>query len=120
MPATLAQVLLALGIAHTVFGLVRFRAPLADALRAGFVGQFEGHEARRAAFWFLAFGGLLMLAGQLALRAAASGDLPAFTLTGLYMLAIALVGVPAFPKSPLWLPLLLAPAFIACGQGWLR
>jgi len=120
MPAILAQVLLALGIAHIVFGIVRFREPLADAMRAGFVGRFAESEARRTAFWFIAFGPLLMLVGQLALHAAASGDLPAFTLTGFYMLALGVIGVLAFPKSPLWLPLLLSPAFLACGLGWLR
>ena len=63
----------ALGLAHIVFGLIRFRGPATEVLAAGFYDQFR-HRGRRAAFWFLLCGVLLMLAGQLALRAVAAGD----------------------------------------------
>ncbi|MES2583752.1 MAG: DUF6463 family protein [Pseudomonadota bacterium] len=49
-----------LGIAHIVFGLVRFSGPVADAIAAGFIGQFAEPE-RRTAFWFLIFGRPLVL-----------------------------------------------------------
>lgn len=108
-----AWAIVALGLAHLVFGLVRFRAPLAEAVDAGFIGQFRQSEARRAAFWFLMCAPLLVLAGHLALRAIAAGDAGVLRVIGFYALGSSLVGVAAFPASPLWSLLLLSLVLIA-------
>ncbi len=117
MGVVVAWCLFALGVAHLLFGLVRYRQPLAQAVGAGFIGQFAATEARRTAFWFLIFALPVMLAGQLALRAAGNGDLATLRLIGGYLLAIALIGVAAFPKSPFWGALLLAPLLLVVGHG---
>lgn len=119
MPLLLAWSLFGLGLAHIVFGLVRFRAPLRAAFAAGFVGQFAATEDRRTAFWFLIFAIPLMLAGHLAVHAVRIADLWTLRLIGFYLLPASVIGVLAFPKSPLWAPLLLAPLFIAAGYGLL-
>lgn len=108
-----------LGIAHIVFGLVRFGGPVADALNAGLIGQFAEPEVRRTAFWFLIFGPLLMLAGQVGIHAVAKGDLALLKMVGIYAFATAVIGVAAFPRSPFWAPLVVAPALIAAGYGWI-
>jgi len=109
-----AWALVALGLVHIAFGFVRFKLPLAEAFNAGFVDQFKHSEARRAAFWFLMCGPLLVLAGHLALRALAAGDPGALRVIGFYALGSSLVGIAAFPASPLWSLLLLSLVLIAC------
>ena len=108
-----------LGIAHIVFGLVRYKGPVADAVTAGFVGKFAAPEVRRTAFWFLIFGPLLMLAGQVGVHAVAQSDLVLLRLLGIYAFITAVLGAAAFPKSPFWAPLVVAPVLIAVGYGWL-
>lgn len=53
MSKVVAWAVFVLGIAHIVFGIVRFKVPLAEAVAAGFVDQFKAHETRRTAFWFI-------------------------------------------------------------------
>ncbi len=108
-----------LGILHIVFGLVRYRGPVLDAVSAGFVGKFAMPEIRRTAFWFLIFGPLLMLAGQVGIHAVGHGDLALLRMLGLYAFITAVLGVAAFPKSPFWAPLLVSPVLIAAGYGLL-
>ena len=108
-----------LGIGHIVFGLVRYKGPVADALAAGFIGKFAKPEVRRTAFWFLILGPLLMLAGQVGIHAVAQGDLVLLRLLGIYAFITAVLGAAAFPKSPFWAPMLVAPVLIAVGYGWL-
>ena len=108
-----------LGIAHIIFGLVKFKSPLADAVAAGFIGKFMLPEARRTAFWFLIFGPLLMLVGHVAIHAVAEGDLALLRILGIYGLITSVLGAAAFPKSPFWVPLLVSPILIAAGCGFL-
>ena len=108
-----------LGIGHIVFGLVRYKGPVADAVSAGFVGKFATPEVRRTAFWFLIFGPLLMLAGQVGIHAVAHSDLALLRLLGIYAFVTAVLGAAAFPKSPFWVPLLVSPVLVAAGYGWL-
>jgi hypothetical protein len=117
MANAVAWGLFALGVAHIVFGLVKFRGPLADALSAGFVGQFQVPEVRRTAFWFMVCGPFLMLAGHAAIHAVSVGDLALLKLIGLYATLTSLIGVAAFPKSPFWGALLLSPLLLAAGHG---
>lgn len=120
MSRWIAWSVFALGLAHIVFGVLRFRGPLMDAVMAGFSGQFAVPEVRRTAFWFLLIGPMLMLTGQLAVRAVEHADLGALRLIGIYMLCAGLVGVAAFPRSPLWALLLLSLPMLAVGMGALR
>ncbi|SRR6266581_3559486 len=119
MSNVVAWALFSLGIVHIAFGLVRFKVPVAEAVTAGFIGQFKAPEARRTAFWFLMCGPLLMLAGHTAVHAVAVGDLSLLKVIGTYTLLSSVVGVTAFPKSPIWAPLLLSPPLIAAGYGLL-
>lgn len=107
----------ALGVAHTVVGLVFFKPQFAAAISAGWIGQFQGADSRRLAFWFTVFGALLAMGGHIAGRAVHAGDLGLLTLIGACMAAISVVGITALPKSPFWAALLLAPVFIAGGLG---
>jgi len=106
-----------LGVAHIVFGLVKFRVPLAEAVSAGFVGKFQVPEIRRTAFWFIVCGPFVMLAGHVAIHAVSVGDLALLRLIGLYAMVTSLIGVIAFPKSPFWGALLLSPLLLAAGHG---
>lgn len=115
----LAWFMWALGVVHILFGLVKFRGALLDAVSSGFIGQFQTPEIRRTAFWFLIFGPLLMLAGHVAIHAVAIGDLALFKILGFYSFAMALIGVFAFPKSPFWAALVISPLFLAIGYGFL-
>lgn len=119
MARGIAWATLVLGVVHIVFGILRFQQPLAEAVAAGFIDQFRAHEPRRTAFWFLMCGPLLMLVGHLAIRAVAMGDLASLRIAGLYALAASLVGIAAFPVSPLWSLLVLSLLLIAAGSGWI-
>lgn len=118
MMSVAAWLLFALGVAHVVFGLVKFRVPLAEVVAAGFVAQFKITELRRSAFWFIIFGPLLMAAGHAAIHAVAVGDLALFRVIGRYALLISLVGLAAFPKSPFIAAFGVSLLLIAAGYGW--
>lgn len=118
MRVAVAWSLFALGVAHVVFGVLRFKDPLAGAWADGFTGQFQAPEIRRTAFWFILVGPLLMFAGQVAVFAVSSGNDSLLRLLGTYLLVTGLVGVAAFPKSPLWAPLVLSLPLLAMGWGW--
>jgi Family of unknown function (DUF6463) len=108
-----------LGIGHIIYGLVKFKSPVADAISAGFIGKFYAPEVRRTAFWFLIFGPLFMLAGHVSVHAVAVGDLVLLKILGIYSFVTALIGVTAFPKSPFWAALIASPFLIAAGYGLL-
>lgn len=112
MARTVAWTVLLLGLAHVVFGLIRFRIPLAEAWADGFTGQFFQPEIRRTAFWFLACGPLLMLVGHLSVRAVIHGDLGLLSIVGGYLLTAGILGVACFPASPLWALVVLGPLLI--------
>lgn len=114
-----ARVLLISGLLHVIFGLMRFREPLLQAVAEGFVGRFMHSDTRRLAFWFLLVGPMLVLLGQLSLQAIERGDMGQIRTIGGYLLAAGVVGVLAFPKSPLWSLLPPALVFVAAGRGWL-
>jgi Family of unknown function (DUF6463) len=119
MPNIAAWALFALGVTHIAFGLVRLKTPLAEAAAAGIVGKFKAPEIRRTAFWFIMCGPLLMLSGHTAIHAVATADLGLLRIVGAYTLASSIIGVIAFPKSPFWALLLVAPLLIAAGYGLL-
>lgn len=117
MANVVAWFMFALGIAHIIYGLVKFRIPLAEAFSAGLIGQFTAPEVRRTAFWFLIFGPLLMLTGHVGVHAVAAGDLALLKILGAYAFATSLVGVAALPKSPFWAAAIAAPMLLAAGYG---
>ncbi len=108
-----------LGIGHIIYGLIKFKSPVTDAISAGFVGKFYAPEVRRTAFWFLIFGPLMMLAGHVSIHAVAVGDLALLKILGIYSFVTALIGIAAFPKSPFWAALIASPFLIAAGYGLL-
>ena len=119
MTTTLAWFLFALGVSHVGVALIKFRAPLMEGLRAGMIGKFGAPEARRTAFWFTLFGPLVMLAGQVAIHAAATGDLALYRLVGSYLLGVSVVGAFVSPKSPFSAGLLISALMVAAGYGLL-
>lgn len=114
-----AWIVVALGVGHTVVGLVRFKRPIAEAVRAGFVGQVVAYPERRAAFWFIVFGPLLMMAGHAAVHAARAADRELLKILAFYLLAISTVGALALPTSPFWAGLISALLFIGAAYGWI-
>jgi len=120
MSKAVAWALFILGLVHIVFGVLRFQAPLLDAVAAGFVGQFNDPPVRRTAFWFIMCGPLLMVAGHLAIRSVAAGDFAALKIIGIYGLVASVVGIAAFPMSPLWLLFGLSLFLIGAGYNWFR
>ena len=117
MSKAVAWAVFALGVVHIVFGIARFNVPLGDAVAAGFVGQFNEPEVRRTAFWFIMCGPLLALVGHLAVRAVAAGDLSVLKIIGAYALVSSLIGLAAFPMSPLWALFVLSLLLLAAGYG---
>ena len=118
MVSIAAWILVVLGVGHTTVGVVRFKEPLAQAARAGFVGQFVGHRDRRAAFWFIIFGPLLVMAGHVTIHAVNTADARLLKIMGFYLLGVGLVGSLALPKSPFWVGLVSAAVFIGAGYGF--
>ncbi|MEO8383818.1 MAG: DUF6463 family protein [Betaproteobacteria bacterium] len=119
MSPILPWTLFALGVGHVLYGCVKFRAPLKAAVASGFVGKFSTPEVRRTAFWFVMFGPMLMLAGQVVIHAAAIGDTHLVRLVGAYGFGVSVVGVCAFPKSPFLASLAISAMLLALGFGYL-
>lgn len=107
--------LMVLGILHIMMGLVRFREAFAAAWREGVFDTFKKNDARRVAFWFTILGPLLIAVGHIGLRAVNAADLEVVRIIGLYLLVTSVFGVMAFPKSPLWAPLILSLILLAGG-----
>lgn len=119
MAVVAAWILVALGVGHIVVGLVRFKKPLAETMRAGFVGKFVGDRDRRTAFWYMIFGPFLVMGGHMAIHAANAADGELLKIIGFYLLAISAVGSLALPKSPFWAGLVSALILIGAGYGWI-
>ena len=117
MSPLLPWTLFALGLGHLLFGAIRFRHPLRDALADGFIGKFGEPEVRRSALWFMLFGPLLMLAGQVAIHAVSINDAYLVRLVGFYLLAVSAIGALALPKSPFLAALVIALLHVALGYG---
>jgi Family of unknown function (DUF6463) len=115
MAAYVSWSLLILGAAHVLYGFVKFRAPLVAGVSAGFVGQFGSPEIRRTAFWFVAFGPLLMMGGHVCVHAAAMGDDETIKIVGIYLLVVSCAGIAALPKSPFVVGLLLSALLVCVG-----
>jgi len=119
MSSPIPWLLFLLGIAHVIYGSLKFKQPLLEALAAGFVGQFGLPEIRRSAFWFVMFGPLLMLAGQVAIHAAAINDPYLMRLVGRYLFVVSALGALALPKSPFLVGLAISLLVLAVGYGFI-
>jgi len=114
MAATTAWLLFVLGVGHVVYAFVKFREPLLSGVAAGVVvGQFSSPEVRRTAFWFVMFGPLLMLAGQVAIYAVGIADLRLLRLVGVNLLVVSAVGLVALPRSPFLAGALVSALIVA-------
>ena len=118
MSPILPWTLFALGVGHILYGCVKFRAPLKEAVASGFVSKFSNPEVRRTAFWFVMFGPMLMLAGQVTIHAAAVGDAHLVRLVGAFLFGVSAVGVCAIPKSPFLAGLAISVLLLALGFGY--
>ncbi|UBV44490.1 DUF6463 family protein (plasmid) [Deinococcus taeanensis] len=115
MTLVASWLLFLLGIAHVLFGMARYRPHFQEAFSEGFVGRFSGEYGRALAFWFTIMGLPLALIGFLAAHLVSIGDLGTVKIIGFALLMTAVTGVLAFPKSPLWLLVLLSPIFVLGG-----
>jgi hypothetical protein len=113
----IAWIFWGLGVAHLAYGAVRYSGPLRATLASGYFNQFSQSEERRTAFWFMAFGPLLMLAGHAMVHAVSVGDLALIRIIGWYQLGVGLAGLAAFPKSPFLAACVLAPIVLCVGYG---
>ena len=102
--------LLAVGVLHTLVGLLGFATPLGAIARDGFVNAVDPHPDRQAAFCVLLTGVLLMTLGHSARWALRrTGTLP--PALGWTLLVIAAAGAVLMPVSGFWL--LVPPALLA-------
>ena len=104
------QALLAVGVLHTLVGLLSFGQPLAAIARDGVVNAVDPRPERQTACWFLLAGVLLCTLGYSTRWAQRrTGTVPAGL--GWILLAIAGSGVVLMPFSGFWL--LFPPALLA-------
>jgi hypothetical protein len=95
------------GFGHALWGMVAYRDPLREILRAGIVrsvgdGIFDtNHDrgSRAAAFWFLLAAPLIALSGYLLEAALRRGDARAVKVGGRAVLGIGVVGTTVMPTS---------------------
>ncbi len=115
MISFIGYVLLAIGIGHTVTGIIIVRPALGSLFRDGFANAVLPHPDRRVAFWFLIFSVMLFFLGQVTLYAAATDDTYLLKVVGWYVLGIGAVGATAMPKSPFWIALIVSPILLWSG-----
>ncbi len=101
-------VLIALGLGHTIVGVVKYRLALVALFRDGYFDAATGHADRLLAFWFLLFSAMLFLLGQIMLYVAKTNDLYLLRLLCWYLAIIGVVGTAALPRSPFWIAIILA------------
>ena len=119
MALILAWSLFVLGIGHIIYGLIKFRGSVSNAVSEGFVNKFKVPEIRRTAFWFLMYGPLLVFAGHASVHAVSNEDFSLLRLVGYYLLTSSIVGFFAIPKSPFLVAVVISSLLIAAGYGLL-
>ena len=105
------------GVGHSLVGLVIFHQPLVAIARDGVLATIGPHVVeglgnndmgREAAFWFLLYGPILCLQGQIANHAVARGDAAILRLLAWNLLATGAAGAAIMPVSGFWLVIGLA------------
>ena len=115
MKRWIGRSIIAIGLLHSVFGLVGFSTIWAVLINEGIFNTVDGQPAREAAFWFLFSGFFMLLLGALVdWYESKEIALPPFFGWGL--LTIALIGVVVMPISGFWLILIPAIGVIRVAQ----
>ncbi len=103
MRVTTGTLLMLVGGIHQAIGLVLFREPLLEMLRAGvFDSVGEDTSARAAAFWFLAMGVVLIFAGALCRHLERTLARPPPASFGWGLLGLAVFFVVPMPITGAW------------------
>lgn len=98
------RMLMATALLHTVVGLIFLRHPLGAIVKAGIFSSVTSYPERETAFWFILFGLVLLILGQLIHWVQMRYDtLPASL--GWSLLALGVSGVILMPDSGFWLVL---------------
>lgn len=117
---TPGNALKALGVGHTIWGLVAYHdqvggivRDLPGAVGDGIFDKRHSRDARASAFWFLFVGPMVALLGELHDSAEANADRHAQRVAGASVLAVGVAGEVTIPRSGF-------PAAIALGVWMLR
>ena len=104
MRVTTGTLLMLVGGIHQAVGLVLFREQLLEMVRAGVLDSVgEDTSARAAAFWFLAMGGCMLLAGALCRWLERELDRPPPSGFGWGLLGLGLFCVVPMPITGAWM-----------------
>ena len=107
MRVWIGKFIIAIGLIHGVFGLVVFRDTLNLLVAEGLINTVNGEPDRELAFWFIAFGVLVIVLGALVEWCERRGvGLPQFL--GWSLLGFTALLLLIMPISGAWL--LLAPS----------
>lgn len=100
--AWIGKWLFAVGVIHSLLGLVFARSTLATLMNEGLFNTVNGQPDREAAFWFLCTGFLVLVAGVLVDLLERRGlAIPVFVTLGFLMLTV--LGAVVMPLSGIWL-----------------
>lgn len=95
---------------HCAVGVMLAPAPLRDIVESGVIGAVDPHLDRIAIFWFMFFGVLMLLLGEVLRLWERTSDLPASV--GYGFGALSLAGAIAMPVSGFWLGLVPAALIV--------
>ena len=101
--------LMAIALAHFVFGLLSYFGPFSAMARVGFWNSVDPYDDRQEAFWFAVFAVPLFFLGQILFRSQISEE-SVLTSLGWQILAVALIGAFLMPISGFWL--VVVPALL--------
>ncbi len=102
MKAWIGKSVIAIGLIHSIFGLVVFRPTIATLLDERLLNTVDGQPDRERVFWFLFTGFAWLILGALIDWMERSGlRLPRFS--AWVLLVMTGVGVVIMPKSGFWL-----------------
>jgi hypothetical protein len=99
----LAWLAFALGMGHTLSGIVLYKKPLPAAFADGYWNSFKSDKSRTLVFWLVLFGPMLSFVGYLCVVAVEHGDSGPLQRLAVVLFCLGLSGGLAFPKSPLWI-----------------
>ena len=107
MVAWIGKWLFAVGVIHSLFGIIFMHTTLAVLWSEGLLNTVNGQPPREAVFWFLCTGIMLLIVGVLVNQAERERlAIPRFVAWGIT--ALTFFGVTVMPISGIWL--LIPPA----------
>jgi uncharacterized protein with PQ loop repeat len=98
-PKLSGRLLILTGVIHTIVGLLIGYPYLLEMWQAGLWNSVDPHMSRVAIFWFLLFGFLLMMVGQVI----STTTRPVPKVFGWSLLAMSALGALMMPISGFWL-----------------